>query len=150
MHVEWESGGRITADGRPIAQVDRSFWGERAEVDIEGEHWVFGKVFGGLVAELDGQERMRADKSGFFSSTHEVRTSGGHTITLEKSGFFGRGYRIVAPHGVVAEVESASMWMTRPSADFPDDTPAADAVFVLWAVYILMQRQQAAASSSGS
>lgn len=148
MHVEWEAGGEILADGERVAVVDLSMWRERAEVSIQGEDWVFGKEMGDLHAESGGAVRMQATRRGFFSSAQDITTSAGHVVSVEREGIFSSGWRISADHGEIAVVRSASMWMKRPEADFPDDTPVIDAVFVLWVVYVLMARAQRSAASS--
>lgn len=150
MHVQWESDGTVTIDERVIAQVDRPFWRERADLVIEGEPWLFRKESGDLVGEAQGQRRLAATKTSFWSNRWQVQTTTGSVLEVKKAGMFSSGYVISTAAGEVAEVRSRSFFGVRPEADLPDGVPAADAVFVLWVCFILMRRDSSSAASSSS
>lgn len=139
MHVEWESGA-ITADGRVVAEVDKSFWRERAEVVVDGEQWVFRSDWSRLVAESGDVVHYTASKRGMFSSHWVIEGASDTTLEIKSSGFFSSGYDILAQGAVVSQVKSGSIWSTKPQADLPDSVPLGEAVFVLWVCYTLMQR----------
>lgn len=150
MHVEWESDGSITADGRVIARVDKSFWRERAELDLDGEQWLFRSSWGEFVAEVGGRPGYVASKQGFFSNAWAVEGASDATLQIKKGGLFSTGYDILVHGQVVTRVKGASFWTNRPQADFPSDVPVAEAVFVLWVCYLLMKRDSSSSSSSSS
>lgn len=141
MHVQWESDGRITADGRAIAVVDRSFWGNSATVDVVGEQWNFSHSWGTYEAESGGQVRWTASKQGFFNPSYLIEGASEATLEIRSAGMFSSGFEILAQGQVVSEVGNASFWGNRPEADLPDEVPLAEAVFVLWLCYMLRQQQ---------
>lgn len=149
MLVRWERDGSITADGRQIATLDKSFFRERAEVVVDGQRWVFGKEFAGpLFAEHEGQQKMRADKAGFFSSTWRIEGASDPTLEIKRAGMFSSGYVVLAQGKVVSEVKKGSFWSNRPEARLPGEVPPIEGVFVLWVCYILAQREDSAAQGS--
>lgn len=149
MHVRWERDGTISANGRAIAQVDKSFWRERAEVVLEGQPWVFGTEFGGsLFAESQGRQQLRAEKAGFFGSSWRITGASDPTLEIKKAGLFSNGWSVLAQGEVVSEVTSGSFWTNRPEATLPGEVPPIEGVFVLWVCYTLSQRESAQNSST--
>src|SRR4051794_6456662 len=76
MELDWAGGDVVLADGVEVARAERSWFRERADVQIGPELWQFrsegGWTRNHLVGELDGVVRLRATRSGFFTSTWAV------------------------------------------------------------------------------
>lgn len=146
MQVQVEAGGTITVDGEQVAAGAASFWRERAEVTIDGQHWVFRSRIGALVAESSEGHSMRVRRAS-LGSRWEVSGKGG-TYTIARKGIMTWTFEITAGDQSIAEVRNTAVFRNRPAASFADGTPRATAVFLLWVVFTLIKRESARASSS--
>lgn len=145
------SAGRltVTCDGSEIADGDKSFWSERAQMTIGGTRWEFGKDGGARTATPAGHPApvMHAERRGLFSSTWDIVCPSGRYEL--KQPFFGREYRL-SRGGVQVGVSGHDFWTwgIRPKLTV-DSIPPEDGVFLLWIAFIMRRRQQAAANSGG-
>ncbi|WP_156393727.1 hypothetical protein [Nocardioides sp. Root140] len=138
------------ADGTTIAELDKSFWSERATVVIEGRPWSFGKDGGARtgICESDPALRLSATRPSFWRQGWQV-TSGSTTYEIKPAGVFISAYDVFRDGTAIGASGKGSFWTNKPWVDVPDDVPAADAVFLLWIAFLMRARAaQSAASAS--
>lgn len=151
MEFDWARGDVIVVDGTEVARADRSWFRERADVQIGPELWHY-RAEGGwtrsrLVAELDGVTRLTAQRSGFFASTWAVEVAG-QQLELSPAGFFGLRL-VVRRAGVqIGEAHRSGVLTTRTRIEVTEPLDVPTGCFLLWVAYVEYNRR--ASSSSGS
>ena len=150
MELRWASGGVISADGVEVARAERSWFRERAEVQIGPATWHYrsdgGWTRSRLVGELDGVVRMRATRSGAFSSRWTVDTGSGQ-VELASAGWFGSRLTVAragaGAGAVIGEGRPAGSFSTRPRLTLGEPVSTQAACFLLWVVHVELSRRQA-------
>lgn len=143
MEYDWESGDLIMAGDREIARADRSWFRERADVQIGPDLWTF-RTDGGffsqsLLAELNGEERLRASPGGMWAKVWTVSTMAG-AIELKTKGLLGTKISVLRDGQEIGEVSTSGFFTNRPSLIIDFDLPDVEAVFILWVAYVEFNR----------
>ncbi|GAA1930196.1 hypothetical protein [Nocardioides hwasunensis] len=149
MELDWAKGDVILLDGQEVANAARSWFRERAEVQIGPELWQYrseGFGRGTLVAELDGVARFSARRSGFFTSTWTV--DAGQPLELRQAGWFGSRLSLSRAGTTIGEASTSGIFTTRPRLVLSEPVEARAGCFVLWVAYVEFTRRQSSASSS--
>ena len=115
-------------------------------VQVIGE-WVFGKETGDLGARLsvdpEGTTRMRAVRTSFWTSRHDVDLEG---VLVQVQG--GTRNRVWTAGGATLGTSGRiGFWNPVPTLDLRDDVPVHHAVFLLWLEHTFTRRNQAAAAA---
>ena len=150
MELDWASGDVILADGVEVARAERSWFRERAEVQVGTQLWEFrSNGWGGseLVASLDGTAHFGARRSGFLSSTWTLDV--GEPLELKQAGWFGSRLTLSRGGTPVGEATRTGMFTSRPRLVLGEPLETRVAVFVLWVAYVELNRQ-ASSSAGGS
>jgi len=140
----------VDCDGRDIATLDKSMWGERAGVAIEGRSWEFGKDGSARTAvPLGGGTPMVARRASIWSSQWQVGTDGA-AYTIARAGLFTSRLEVCRDGAVLGTVASSSLWSNRPFLEIDSSVPQTHAVFLLWIAFLVRARASASASSTTS
>ena len=142
MELDWASGDVILADGVKVARAERSWFRERAEVQIGSQLWEFrSNGWGGseLTASLDGTVHFGARRSGFFSSTWTLHV--GEPLELKQAGWFGSRLTLSRAGSPIGEVTRSGLFTSRPQLGLAESLETRVAVFVLWVAYVEHNRQ---------
>ena len=151
MELDWASGDVILADGVEVARAERSWFRERAEVQIGSQLWEFrSNGWGGseLTASLDGTIHFGARRSGFFSSTWTLQV--GEPLELKQAGWFGSRLTLSRAGAPIGEVTRSGLLTSRPQLGLVEALETRAAVFVLWVAYVELNRQASDGGSAGS
>ena len=97
-----------------------------------------------LVGELDGVVRMRATRSGAFSSRWTVDTGSGQ-VELASAGWFGSRLTVAraGAGAVIGEGRPAGSFSARPRLTLGEPVSTQAACFLLWVVNVELCRRQA-------
>ena len=153
MELDWASGDVILADGVEVAQAERSWFRERAEVRIGPELWSY-RTEGGwsrsiLVGELDGVVGLRATRSGFFTSTWVV-DAGADQLEIASAGWFGNRLAISRAGTVIGEARSSGLFTTRTRIALSEPVSTQAGCFLLWVTHVELSRRQSSAGAGAS
>ena len=151
MELDWASGDVILADGVEVARADRSWFRERAEVQIGSQLWEFrSNGWGGseLTASLDGTVHFGARRSGFLSSTWTLDV--GESLELKQAGWFGSRLTLSRAGSPIGEAARTGMFTSRPRLGLVEPLETRVAVFVLWVAYVELNRQASDGGSAGA
>lgn len=150
MELDWASGDVILADGVEVARADRSWFRERAEVQVGPETWDYrsegGWTRSTLVGELDGVVRFRATRTGFFSSRWTVE-GGPDPLEVASSGFWGTRLSISRAGIVVGDARASGFFTTRSRISLSEPVSMQAGCFLLWVAYVELSRRASSAAS---
>lgn len=151
MELDWASGDVILADGVEVAHADRSWFRERAEVQIGPELWGYrstgGWTRGTLVGELDGVVRFQATRSGFFGSRWTVE-GGPEPLEVATSGFWGTRLSISRAGTVIGEARTSGFFTTRSQITLSEPVSIQVGCFLLWVTHVELSRQSSASGAT--
>src|SRR6476469_3737797 len=151
MELDWASGDVILADGVEVARAERSWFRERAEVQIGPELWEFtsnGWLGSELTASLDGTTYFGARRSGFLSSTWTLDV--GEPLELKQAGWFASRLVVSRAGSPIGEVSRTGLFTSRPRLELVEPLETRAAVFVLWIAYVELNRQSSDGGSAGA
>ncbi|MCF6377606.1 hypothetical protein L2K70_08320 [Nocardioides KLBMP 9356] len=144
MELDWAKGNVILADGVEVARAERSWFRERAEVQIGPEAWLYratsGWTWSSLVAELDGVERLQARRSGFFTNRWAV-TGGPEPYEVTNSGFWGTRLAISRRGTQVGEARMSGVFTTRSRIELTEPVTPQVGCFLLWVSHVEFTRR---------
>jgi len=144
MELDWASGDVILADGVEVARAERSWFRERAEVQIGPELWTYraagGWTWSNLVAEIDGVERLHAQRSGFFVNRWAV-TGGEQPYEVATSGFWGARLAISRAGVQVGEARTSGIFTARSRIALTEPVTPQVGCFLLWVSYVEFTRR---------
>ena len=153
MELDWASGDVIVADGVEVARAERSWWRERAEVQVGPELWGYrsegGWTRSTLVGELDGAVRLRATRTGFFSSRWVVE-GGPEPLEVATSGWWGTRLSISRAGGVIGEARTSGFFTTRSRITLSEPVSTQVGCFLLWVAHVELNRRQSSAGAGAS
>lgn len=142
MDLDWASGDIILADGAEVARAERSWFRERAEVQIGPQLWEFrSNGWGGsdLTASLDGTIHFGARRSGFLSSTWALDV--GEPLELKQAGWFASRLVLSRAGSPIGAASRTGLFTSRPRLELAEPLEIRVAVFVLWIAYVELNRQ---------
>jgi hypothetical protein len=140
MEYDWARGDVIQADGVEVAHASRSWFRDRAEVQVGPELWAYraqGWGGGTVVAELDGLTRYSARRSGFFTATWTI--DGG--LQLAQASWFGSRLALSRGGTPIGTCERSGFFNGRPRLVLTEQVDVRLACFVLWLAYREFNRQ---------
>ena len=144
MELDWARGDVIVADGVEVARAERSWFRERAEVQIGPELWLYratgGWTWSSLVAEVDGVERLHAQRSGFFANRWTI-TGGPETYEITTSGFWGARLAISRAGSQVGEARTSGFFTTRSRIELTEPVTPQVGCFLLWVSFVEFTRR---------
>ena len=153
MELDWASGDVILADGVEVARAERSWFRTRAEVQIGPELWAYrsegGWTRSTLVGELDGAVRLRATRTGFFTSTWTV-DGDAEPISLSSGGWIGTRLTIRRDLRTIGEARSSGIFTTRSRISLSEPVPTQVGCFLLWVAHVELSRRQSSAGAGAS
>lgn len=142
----------IRRDGHLVAEVDPTWFGERARATVAGEPYSLTReclMEGTFAMRSAGRVVARARKPSAFSSTFEVELPG-RRLELRAASVWGHTFEVFeggAPLGRIAPVS----WLGREAViDLPDEIPPHEQVFLFWLVLVLWQRSADSAAASSA
>ncbi|GAA4305560.1 hypothetical protein [Klenkia terrae] len=138
---------KVASGGLVVATLQLGFWRERARAVVDGAEWVFGKESGDLGARLsvdpEGTTRMRAVRTSFWTSRHDVDLEG---VLVQVQG--GARNRVWTSDGATLGTSGrVGFWSPVPTLELRDDVPLRHVVFLLWLEHTFTRRNQAAAAA---
>jgi hypothetical protein len=142
----------VSRGGRPVAEVDMSWFRERAEVDIGGRAYQVQResiIDSTFSLSSGGEVLARAQKLSVFTRTFEV-TVAGRRFELRALSAFRRGFGLFQQRREVGRVMPVSWLGRKASIELPDDLPLPVQVFVFWLVIVLWRRAANSSSSAGA
>ncbi|CAM3641180.1 hypothetical protein OCAE111667_19830 [Occultella aeris] len=150
MQAIWDND-HVLLDQRIVADVDRSFWSERARVVIEGVPWEYGKDGSERVGTIVGEPaaRCRAVRPSFWRQNWVIAIGPTTRYEIAPEGAFRRSYVVTRDGQWVGSSGVGGFWSIKPTLDIADDVPVADAVFLLWIAFLMRARANQAASQAG-
>ena len=151
MELDWAGGNVILADGVEVARAERSWFRERAEVQIGPELWQFraeGWGSGSLLADLDGPTHYAARRSGFFTSKWALDL--GHPLELTQAGLFSTRLALTRGGTQIGEVTRSGMFTSRPRLTLTEPLDTRAGCFVLWVAHVELNRQSDGGASAGA
>ena len=153
MELDWASGDVILADGVEVAHADRSWFRERAEVQIGPERWLYratsGWTWSSLVAELDGVERLQAQRSGFFTNRWAV-TGGPEPYEVATTGFWGTRLAVSRAGTQVGEARTSGIFTARSRISLSEPVTPQVGCFLLWVSYVEFTRRANNGAGAGT
>ena len=130
----------ISRDGTMIADIDMSWWGERAELKITGQTYAVYReslLEGTFVLQSGEQVLARAQKG--FTRTFDVDVAGRH-LELKAVSIWTREFGLFENDAQIGRIEPAG-WLGRKAIiELPEDIPLPVRVFLFWLVLILWRR----------
>lgn len=142
-------GDKEAAGGLVVATLQPGYWRERARALVEGSEWVFGKesgdLGGRLSAEPEGTTRLRAVRTSFWTSRHDVDLEG---LLVQVQGGARNRVWTLADGSQLGSSGRIGFWNPVPTLTLRDDVPLHHAVFLLWLEHTFTRRNQAAASAA--
>lgn len=142
MEFDWGKGDVIVADGVEVGQASRSWFRERAEVQIGSELWDYrshGWFGSELTASLDGVTRFVARRSGFFASTWTI--DAGEQLQLRPRGLFSTRLTLSRAGAPIGEVTRSGLLTSRPRLTVREPLDPRLGCFVLWVAHVELNRQ---------
>ncbi|SED04630.1 hypothetical protein SAMN04489844_3552 [Nocardioides exalbidus] len=142
MEYDWARGDVIQADGVEVARASRSWFRERAEVEIGPEVWEFrSNGWGGseLTASLAGTVHYGARRSGFLTSRWTI--SVGDELDLRTAGLFSSRLTLSRAGTPIGEVTRSGIFTGRPRLTVSEPLDTRAGCFVLWVSYVELNRQ---------
>lgn len=154
MEFTWARGDVILGDGNEVARANRSWWGERADLQIGAESWLFhasGSWWGQrlLVAERDGVEWYRATPSGVFSRTWTI-DAGPYHLQMSRPHLFTSRLDIVRAGAPIGSVRKSGVFSTRPLLAMAEPIDPRVGCFLLWVAFIEFARSQRQAGAGAA
>jgi hypothetical protein len=150
MELDWASGDVVLADGVEVAHADRSWFRERAEVQIGAELWDYRSTGGWtrstLVGELDGVVRFRATRTGFFTSRWAVE-GGPEPLEVASSGWWTSRLSISRAGTVIGEARTSGFFTTRSRIALSEPVSVQVGCFLLWVTHVELSRRASSAAS---
>jgi hypothetical protein len=141
----------VERDGRPIAELDISWWRERGELIVDGVRYdvvrknVFCSDF--TMTAPDGTVVASAYKPSIMSR-HFAIEHGGHATTVAARSMWGRTMEVLLDGRAPGVIAPRGAWTRRATADLPDAMPLPVQVFAIWLSVLLWKREQDAASAA--
>jgi hypothetical protein len=152
LHIEpmrWFSWDfTVERDGRPIAEIDISWWRERGELIVEGVRYevtrknVFCSDF--TMHAPDGTVVASAYKPSIMSRHFELE-HGGHASTVTARSMWSRTMDVLLDGRAAGVIAPRGAWTRRATADLADELPLPVQVFAIWLAVLLWKREQDAA-----
>ena len=149
MEFDWGKGDVIHVDGVEVARAGRSWFRERAEVQIGPELWEFratGWSGSELSASLDGVPHFVARRSGIFTSTWTI--DAGEPFELRQAGLFSSRLALSRGGTPIGEVARSGLLTSRPRLQLAEPVDTRLGCFVLWVAYVELNRQNDGGSSA--
>ena len=143
-------GDKAATGGVVVATLEQGFWRERARALVGGQEWVFGKETGDLGARLSADPehttRMRAVRTSFWTSRHEVDLEG---VLVQVQG--GARNRVWTVDGQqIGTSGRIGFWSPTPTLTLREDVPLHHAVFLVWLDVTFTRRNNQAAAAAAT
>lgn len=133
----------VERDGEPIADIDMSWFRERAEVRIGGQTYLFSRenmLLGTFALRQGNRIIARAQKASVFRRAFEVETDG-RTLTLSAVSVFRREFELVREGAQMGRIYPRSWFGRTAVIDLPDELSLPVQVFLFWLVIVLWRRK---------
>lgn len=147
----YSSDFSVRHDSRPMADIDVSWWREKAVLTIQGRRYgVYRErlVSGAFVLEHGGTVLARAEKPTVFRRTFLIHYAG-REYTLRAASTFGRQFLLLDGSRQIGSLTPAGIFTRRATVDLPDDWPLPVRVFIVWLTVISGMRDEAAVAAAG-
>ena len=141
---------RIRQGGVDLGELVVSAWRRRAEVELEGVRYSFGREAfgrGAFVLRAGGRTLAEAVKPSAFRSRFEVRVAD-RTYLLRKRSFWSGGFGVYEGEREVGTLRRRGFFARRVEIDLPERWPVAARVFFLWLALNVWEREDAAAAGA--
>lgn len=138
-----------------VATVRAGSLRERAEAQIDGERWLYyrfkEKHTYNLVGEREGDREpcMKAIRKSYWRSDYEIEI-GDTTYRVKPHGKLGIKYDVLRDGSVIGISKQAKWWTVRPKIELDASVPLQHVIFILWVIYIMRQREAAAAAAASA
>lgn len=140
----------LRRDGEPVAEIDMSWFRERANVSVGNKAYVFSResILLGTFALWQGDDVLaHAQKTNVFLRSFEVEIEG-QVLTLRAVSAFRREFGLYRDGVQIGRIYPQS-WLGRTSViDLPDELSLPVQVFLFWLVIVLWRRTARSQSSA--
>ena len=146
-HGLFSWGFTVRQDGNTIADIDPSWFGERAEIRAGGQTYAAyreGLLAGTFVLQSGERALARAQKVSAFARAFAVDLAG-RPLELKATSVWGREFRLFEGGVPVGRIGPAGWFGRQAVIDLPPDVPLPAQLFLLWLVLVLWRRADAAA-----
>jgi hypothetical protein len=138
--------------GEVVAEIDPAWFGERAEVTVDGEPYALTResVLEGTFAMRSGDRVVAsARKPSAFTRAFEVEL-GGRRLELKAVSVWRREFGLFEGGSLIGRIAPAA-WLGRTAViDLPDDLPPHAQVFLFWLVLVLWRRSASSSSAAAA
>jgi hypothetical protein len=144
-------GFTVRQDGDTIADIDPSWFGERAEVRAGGQTYSAyrqGLLAGTFVLQSGERALARVRKASAFLRAFDIDLAG-RPLELKATSFWTREFVLFEGGVPVGRIAPAGWFGRRAVIDPPPDVPLPAQLFLLWLVLVLWRRADAAAAAAG-
>lgn len=143
----WSYAFSVTDDAEPVAQaVDRSWWGDKGELRVEGATYTARRDKASYVLESAASVLARAEKPRMFSR-EIVIDHAGRQYRLRPRSAFRREFLLFEGDAQIGSVAPEGAFTRKAVVDLPTTLPLVLRVFVIWLVMTLWKHGDSAAAA---
>jgi hypothetical protein len=141
-------GFTVQEGGDPVADIDPSWFGERAEIRAGGQTYSAyreGLLAGTFVLQSGERALARARKASAFLRAFDIDLAG-RPLELKATSFWAREFVLFEGGVPVGRIGPAGWFGRRAVIDLPPDVPLPAQLFLFWLVLVLWRRADGSAS----
>ena len=140
-------GFTVRQDGNTVADIDPSWFGERAEIRAGGQAYSAYReslLAGTFVLQSGERALARARKASAFVRAFDIDLAG-RPLELKAASVWRREFGLFENGVQVGRISPVGWFGRRAVIDLPPDIPLPAQLFLLWLVLVLWRRADAAA-----
>lgn len=138
----------VLDESRPVAAIDMSWWGEKAELTVEGinyDAYREGMFSGDFILESAGSRLAAAQKPSAFQRSFIVNHAG-KEYTLRASSALKRQFVLLDDSAEIGSISPDGFLTRHAAVDLPVEIPLPVRIFIVWLVIIMWKRQSDSAN----
>lgn len=141
----------VSAGNEPLADIDLSWWGEKATIRIAGQDFRVHRerTFSGrFLMESDGHVMATAEKPSALRRRMVIDYANA-SYDLAPRGLFTRTFDLHSGGAVIGSLSAKGLMTRKMKVDLPESLPLPLRVFVVWLTVMLWRRDAEGSGAGG-